>query len=190
VTAHAASLPTAEELHARYKARIDRRVTAVLGRDDEREDLVQEVLATVLRRIGTVRDPACLDGWVAQVTMNSIRYELRRRRYRRLALGRISAEKRGASFLAAFDATVVAARAMSVMHRLSPMDGALLSAHWFDPVNLESIAAAAGCSVSTTRRRLTKARARFKKLARRDPALAQRMVERVARPSPAAAPLG
>lgn len=190
MTTYAAALPTPEELHARYKTKIERHVTAVLGWDDEHEDIVQEVLATVIRRIDTVRDPACLDGWVAQVTMNSIRYELRRRRYRRLALGQWSAEKRGASFQVDFDALVVAARAMSVMHRLSPKEGALLSAHWFEPVNLETIAAATGCSVSTTRRRLTRARARFRKLARRDPALAQRMIEGAGLSSPAIPPLG
>jgi DNA-directed RNA polymerase specialized sigma24 family protein len=76
---------TPERLHARYARKIRRHIGAVLGPDDEREDLVQEVLITIFRKVGTLRDPACLDGWVAQVTANTLKYVMRRRRVRRHA---------------------------------------------------------------------------------------------------------
>ena len=54
-----------------------------MGPDDEHEDMAQDVLITVLRKIGTVRDLAYIDAWVAQVTTNHLRLVMRQRRLRR-----------------------------------------------------------------------------------------------------------
>jgi len=66
---------------------------------------------------------------------------------------------------------------LRVLERMSPNERELLVAHWFTPstgdITVASIAAKSGCSVFTMRRRLSRAQARFKKLARRDPVLAQ-----------------
>jgi RNA polymerase sigma-70 factor (ECF subfamily) len=164
---------TPEDVHARYAPKIGRHVRAVMGSDDEREDLVQEVLVTVLTKIGSVRDPARLDGWVFSVTANILRCVMRRRRLRRNAFGRFLSEQEDPVFQVNFDARVVASRAFDVMERLPRNDRALLTAFWFGTDNEEAIAARCGRSVITVRRRLSKARARYQRLARRDPALAQ-----------------
>lgn len=159
------------ELHARYRARIGRRVTAIFGSDHENEDFVQEVLITVLTKIDTVRNPACLDGWVHQVTMNVLRNVMRQRRCRRRVLGELSTALKDGAFPENHDAAVVASRAMGLTNRLSAKERRLLAAHWFSTQRKEVIAAELGCSPNTLRRRVTRARARFEKLARRDPAL-------------------
>jgi RNA polymerase sigma-70 factor (ECF subfamily) len=148
-----------------------------LGSDHEGEDLVQEVLITILSKMDTVRDPACLDGWVAQVTNNMVRHTIRQRRIRRQLLGEWCEGQSPSWFHVNSDAVDVASHAIGAMHRLSANDRALLSAHWFTPGTAETIAREAGCSVNTVRRRLTKARSRFHKVARRNPALAQYMAE-------------
>jgi RNA polymerase sigma-70 factor (ECF subfamily) len=178
IAAPAPNLPTPEHLHARYGTKIGRRIKAALGTDDEGEDLVQEVLITVLSKMGTVRNPACFDGWVAQVTMNTVRHTMRQRRVRRQLFGEWLDGQHGRGlFQTNLDAVDAASHAIRAMDRLSPRDRALLATYWFTPDTAETIAADAGCSVNTVRRRLTKARARFQKLARRTPALAQYMTE-------------
>jgi RNA polymerase sigma-70 factor (ECF subfamily) len=159
-------------LHARYAARIRRRVHAVLGPDDERDDLVQEVLETAVRKIGTLREPACLDAWVAQVTTNTLKYFLRRRRLRRHASLEGLPERDLPMFHGNPDARDLAVRVLDVISRLPDGDRLLLTRYWFTPATAEFLAEESGCSGITLRRKLARARARFEKLARRDPALA------------------
>jgi RNA polymerase sigma-70 factor (ECF subfamily) len=151
-----------------------------MGADYERDDLVQDVLLTVLRKLDTVRDPSCFDAWVAQVTTNTLRLTMRRRSMQRQVVGTLMAHQRHASIQTDVEARYVADRAMRVIERLSPTERALLVAQWFSPRTeeaSEAIAAKSGCSIFTVRRRLRRARARFEKLARRDPALVQRLGE-------------
>jgi RNA polymerase sigma-70 factor (ECF subfamily) len=162
---------TPERLHARYERRIRRHIGAVLGADDEKEDLVQEVLITVLRKVGTLRDPACLDGWVAQVTANTLKYVMRRRRIRRHASWEGLPERQMPTIHNDLHARDIAMRALGVLERMPPSEYELLMAYWFTPATAETMAAEAGCSVITVRRRLFKAKARFDKLARLDPEL-------------------
>jgi RNA polymerase sigma-70 factor (ECF subfamily) len=175
---------TPEVLYRLYAARIDRRIRAVLGRDTDREDLVHEVLITVFRRIGTVRDPACLDRWIDQVTLNTLRYTIRQRRLRRHASWDALPEQQAGSVQPNLDARDLAARAIGVIERLPPSEGALLLNHWFTSLSAREIAESSGCSIVTLTRRLFKARNRFEKLARRDPALAP-CVDKAALESPA-----
>jgi RNA polymerase sigma factor (sigma-70 family) len=164
---------TPQHLHARYAPRIRRHIGAVLGNDNDREDLVQDVLITVLRKVDSVRDPECLDGWVAQVTANTLKYVLRQRRLRRHASWEALPEPQCPSFQLNFQARELASRAIRVMDSLPVTDRSLLTAYWFSPATAETIAAESGCSTITVRRRILKARSRFERLARRDPALAR-----------------
>jgi RNA polymerase sigma-70 factor (ECF subfamily) len=166
------SVVMADVIHARYAARIRRRVNAVLGPDDDRDDLVQDVLETAIRKIGTLREPACLDAWVAQVTNNTLKYFLRRRRLRRHASLEALAEGDLPSCHGSPDAREIASRVVHVIKRLPDGDRLLLTRYWFSPATAECLAEEAGCSGITLRRRLARARNRFEKLARSDPGLA------------------
>ena len=162
-----------EVLYGLYASRIERRIASVLGRDVDREDLVHEVLITVFRRIGTLRDPACLDRWIDQVTINTLRYVMRQRRLRRHASFEALPEQQAGSFQPDLDTRELAARAIGVIDRLPANERALLLNHWFTSFTARELAEHAGCSVVTVARRLFRARNRFETLARRDPALAR-----------------
>lgn len=166
---------TSEALHRRYAKKVDRQVRALLGADDEREDLVQDILIAVFNRIGTLRDPACIDGWVAQITLNMLRHTLRRRRLRRHASWEAVSDQYGPSVQLDLEAHQLAGRAIRVLNRLPDNDRALLSRYWLSAATLRTIAEDAGCSLITVRRRLIRAQARFERLARRDPGLAARL---------------
>lgn len=166
---------TPERLHERYAGKIRRHIGAVLGSDHERDDLVQDVLVTVLRRVDTLRDPACLDGWVAQVTANTLKYVMRQRRIRRHASFEALPDRQLPTFQSDVHARELASRALGVMERLPESERVLLTRYWFSPATAKSIAAETGCSVITVRRRLLRATNRFEKLARCDAELSHRL---------------
>lgn len=161
-----------KELHERYVPRIKRQIRRALGPDDEFEDIVQEVLIVVFQKHETLRNPACLDRWVAQVTINSLRYLMRRRRFRRhTSLENVPPERAPATRLDV-DARNLASRAMGVLARMPADERSLLISYWFSPATADSIAVDTNSSVPTVRRRLLRARLRFEKLARQDTELA------------------
>jgi RNA polymerase sigma-70 factor (ECF subfamily) len=169
---YSAGRPSPEELHARCARRIGRHIGRLLGPDAEHEDLVQEVLMTIVDKLDTLRNPACFDAWVAQVTANTLRQKLRQRRLHRQALG-VWIELGNGSVETNVEARDAADRALRILERLSPSEGALLVAQWFTPGKADALVAETGrYSRSTAQRRLRRARVRFENLARRDPALA------------------
>lgn len=172
---------TPERLHARYAKKIDRQIRAFLGSDDDCEDLVQEVLITVFCKVGTLRNPQCLDRWVSQVTRNTLRYAIRQRRTRRHASWEELPDPKVPLFRTDFDARELAWRVLRIMSRMPPNDCALLTRSWLSRTTVGEIAAEKRCSSITVRRRLLKARARFEKLARLDPALKELLDEARAR---------
>lgn len=176
----AATLPAPEHVYARCARKVHRHIGRVMGADADHEDLVQEVLITVLLKLDTVRDPSCFDAWVAQVTNNTLRFTIRQRQVRRRALGAFLAQQGDGSIQTDVEGRYLADRALRVLESMSPNERELIVAHWFTSGTGDAIAAIAaksGCSVFTVRRRFSRARARFEKLARRDPVLAQRLGE-------------
>lgn len=160
------------DLHARYGARIRRHVYAVMGGDDERDDVLQDVLMTAIQKVGALRDPACIDVWVARVTASTISNFLRRRRFRRHTAWETLPEGERPTVDGDLDARNLASRAVHFIERLPAEERTLLTKYWFTHATIESMAAEVGCSRMTMRRRLTRARDDFEKLARRDPELA------------------
>jgi len=167
-----ARLPSSEQLYARCARRVGRHVARALGADDDVDDLVQDVLITIFTKLGTLRDPALFDAWVACITTNKIRQAIRQRSRTRRVLGTWRAVQDD-TYRADFDGRVVASRAMTLLETLSPDERALLTAHWFAAGSADHIAARRGYSISTLQRRIRRAQARFEKLARRDASLAK-----------------
>lgn len=68
------------EFSTRFGERLRRYFHRLGVRRDEADDLSQDVLGVVFRRIGAVRDPGRLDHWVLAIARNLLRSRRRRRR--------------------------------------------------------------------------------------------------------------
>src|SRR5258708_2484860 len=77
----ALDLEAAFRRYSRYVAAVALRL---LGRDDEVDDVVQEVFLAALRGMRRLREPEAVRGWLATVTVRIAGRRLRRRRLRTL----------------------------------------------------------------------------------------------------------
>ena len=68
------------EIVARHQAMVCGIALGILGDFGTSEDAGQEAFLTAWRKIGELRDPECLKGWLAQIARNAALTELRRRR--------------------------------------------------------------------------------------------------------------
>ncbi|MCW5806038.1 MAG: sigma-70 family RNA polymerase sigma factor [Deltaproteobacteria bacterium] len=147
--------------HAPFVARVALRV---LGRTNEVDDLVQEVFLRVYDRLGDVREPAAIRGWLAVITARLARRRLRSRRmqiwlgvaagydYAQLADGAMSPEDR------AFVAELYRA-----LDRLPVRERLAWTLRNIEGLELEVVAHACGCSLATVKRRIAAAEARLRK---------------------------
>jgi RNA polymerase sigma-70 factor, ECF subfamily len=159
-TSHDALAPVdLDDLDALYR-RYSRYVAAIaarlLGRDDEVEDLVQDVFLAALRGISRLRDAEAIKGWLAKVT---VRMALKRLRKRRLLQAlRLEGELADYQQLAAAGASPtqrdLLAKVYRALDRLPARTRVIwLLRHVLDEP-LQAIVELSGCSQSTVQRRL------------------------------------
>ncbi len=146
----------------RYQAQVNHLVWALLGADAEHDDLVNSAFEAMLRGLNAVRTPHSLKGWVRTVTINTVRLEFRRRKWRRLF------SRDETATLAHPDLKVGDAaqreRTRDVYRALEGLDAdsrlAMILRH-IEGYELTEVAAALGCSLATIKRRLEKAETRL-----------------------------
>jgi len=78
-----ADAAAAEALVDTYGARAYRLAVRITGSEADAEEVVQEALWTVVRRVETFRGDAALGTWIHRITVNAAYDKLRRRRRRR-----------------------------------------------------------------------------------------------------------
>ena len=144
--------------HATYLLAIAARL---LGNRGDGEEIVQDTFVTAFEQLGTLREPAALRGWLAQIAVSLVRRRMRRGRLMR-ALGL----DRGAD-----DATLAALAAPGTRAdqraELALIDKAMrgMSANvriaWMlrmvEGLELAEVASACGCSLATAKRRIAAA---------------------------------
>jgi RNA polymerase sigma-70 factor, ECF subfamily len=160
-----------ERLFERLAPVINRVVWTLLGQDAEHEDVTHDVFLRVLRAVGKLHEPDRLEDWAARVTINAVRNELRRRRLRRWVSWNPFEDPEPVAYAPDLDGREVLARAYRALERLPADERVLLSLRLFYPGTHEELAALAGCSPTTAKRRLRRARARFAAIAEQDPLL-------------------
>lgn len=158
-------------VHARLAPVVRRLVYALLGADQEREDVMHEIFIRIFLGVQRLRDPERLEQWAARVAINTVKNELRRRRLRRFAAWDPMLEPDRLVTHIDFDARNVASHAARAIAQLPDRERALLLRRWFQPTTADSLAADAACSARTIKRRLQRAQARFDRMVQRDASL-------------------
>jgi RNA polymerase sigma-70 factor (ECF subfamily) len=156
----------------RYQRRINRLVWRLLGADPEHDDVVHQAFLQILRSIGRLKSPGALDEWVNQVVINTVRKEIRSRRYRRRVIVAVEEvpERPGGDHGPAD--RLLALRFYQALGRLGAEERIVLVLRFVEQHTLEEIARMNRYSLATTKRRLARAVRAFKKIVGADPLLA------------------
>ncbi|HYQ01872.1 MAG TPA: sigma-70 family RNA polymerase sigma factor [Polyangiaceae bacterium] len=152
---------------------VRRVLVRVLGPDPELSDLVQEVFLAAIGGIDRLDRPEALRGWLSSIAVFTARGRLRRRRRWRF-LQFFSpedlpdvADERG-PHLEVGEALRATYR---VLDRLPVEERVVFALRFIEGMEVAEVANASGVSLSTAKRRLGKASARFATLAKAEPAL-------------------
>ena len=158
-------------LAERFSPLIHRRVWRLMGADSEHADIVQQVFFKVVQGLPRLTDRQALVDWVGRVTVNVVRNELRRRRYRRIVgLSTETAER--ALDENDPDLAAAARRGVTILNAMKVDDRIAFVLRYVDGAELREVAQLTDCSLATVKRRLVRARDTFLKKAARDPMLA------------------
>ena len=134
----------------------------LLGRDDELDDLVQDVFLEAHRGLKSVREPAAIKGWLARICVRRATRRLRRRRFLALLSLDGVAERdlpfdRGASP----EERAEVARLYRRLDRMPAAERVAWLLRHVEGESLDDMVALCGCSKSTVQRRLRSAEARL-----------------------------
>ncbi len=156
--------PTLEEAfraHAHYVVAV---ATRLLGRDEEVDDLVQDVFLTAMRDLPSLRDPASLRSWLASITARKAHDRLRRRRLRSfLSLDSAPSYQEIADDAASPEQKALLARVYTVLDKVPARDRVAWTLRYIEGQQLEEVAGICGCSLATAKRRISAAQERIER---------------------------
>jgi RNA polymerase sigma-70 factor (ECF subfamily) len=160
-------------LYDRYVGDVRRVLLHTLGPRLDLSDLVQDVFVGVLTSVRSVREPAALRGWLFQVTVRTARKHLRtssRRWWLKLWPQGDELEAQPAAALEekASDAVQATYR---ILQRMDAEDRLVFSLRYISGLDLAEMADVCEMSLSTLKRRLSRAEQRFHAEASKDDTL-------------------
>ncbi|HEY0480004.1 MAG TPA: sigma-70 family RNA polymerase sigma factor [Kofleriaceae bacterium] len=148
--AAALTLDAAFRAHAGFVAGVALRV---LGRPSEVDDLVQDVFLRVLRRLGDLRDPAALRGWLAVITARLARRRLRTRQWKLwLGVGSEHDYTQLADGAASPDDRALVGELYRALDRLPVRQRLAWTLRRVEGLELVAVAHACDCSLATVKR--------------------------------------
>jgi len=127
----------------------------LLGRDDELDDLVQDVFLEAHRGLHSVREPAAIKGWLARICVRRAVRRLRRRRLRAfLSLDTLTHDVELVAPGASPEARAEVAQLYRKLERLPALERVVWVLRNLEGDSLDEIAVLCACSKSTVQRRL------------------------------------
>ncbi|WP_437336617.1 RNA polymerase sigma factor [Sorangium sp. So ce394] len=142
----------------RHAPKVFRIVARVLGPGADAEDLTQDVFASVFSKVPELRDPDALGSFIVSVTLRLLKWELRRRRVRRILHLSEGAElPEQAVEPVDSEAREALGRLYAILDTLNADDRTVFVLRHMEGMSLPEIAEAAGVSLATVKRRLSRA---------------------------------
>ncbi len=165
-------------LYDRHHSYVRRVLIRVLGPDADLHDLIQDVFVVAIDSIERLAEPSALRAWLAGISVNCARAEIRRRtRSRWSALppdgelaqndAAVSTPEMGAAVRATY----------RVLSRLSVDERIPFSLRFIEGMELSEVASACRVSLATAKRRLARARRKFSSMAQTYPELSEWLTE-------------
>jgi RNA polymerase sigma-70 factor (ECF subfamily) len=162
-------------LFDRYAPYVQRVLARIVGYSEpERMDLLHDVFVRALEGIGDLKNPRALKSWLVGITVFLAKEWLRRRKRVGSPVAPESAADR-AGISTPPDAVEAVRSLYALLDRFNADDRAVFVLRVLEGMNLNEIAEACDLTISTARRRVLRAEARFHRLLPGYPALAERV---------------
>ncbi len=163
---------SAMALYDRYVGMVNRLVWRFLGADGEHDDMVQHVFTTALASASRIRHAEALRSWLVSLTINTVRTELRHRRYRRWVVPSAEVNELVPAYHDDPEGRELLARLYAILRKLNVDDRIAFTLRYIEGSSLDEIAAVCACSIATVKRRIKSAEEKLDKLAAKEPAFA------------------
>lgn len=159
--AHADDLHGLFNAYSGYVATI---AVRILGRDDDVDDVVQDVFLAALSGLKTVRTKESTKAWLGTITVRKASYQLRRRRLRSyLGLSDAPCSELPAPGMSP-EQHALLRRIYAILDRLPVAARVAWVLRYIEGEPLESVAQLSGCSLATAKRRVLAAQGAIKKV--------------------------
>lgn len=146
-----------EALFRAYAPYVAKVAHQLLGRDDEVDDVIQDVFMAAVRGVHQVRDPGAIKGWLACIAVRSARRRLKFRSLRNLLWSEPPQEYTGVVDPAASpEQRALISRVYQVLDSLPPDDRIAWVLRHVEGEGLERVALLCNCSLATVKRRITR----------------------------------
>ncbi|MGZ3451701.1 MAG: RNA polymerase sigma factor [Polyangiales bacterium] len=149
---------TLESLFRTHSAYVAAIAIRLLGRDDDVDDVVQDVFLSAWKGVANLRDPGALKGWLATVTVRIARRKLKMRRVKMFL--RLDDDPEYAN-IAATDASPEQKALLSKVYAILdtlPVDQRLAwTLRYVEREQLDDVARLCDCSLATAKRKITAA---------------------------------
>ncbi|HEY3496440.1 MAG TPA: sigma-70 family RNA polymerase sigma factor, partial [Polyangiaceae bacterium] len=153
---------------SRFSVLVRRIVRRSLGSEQDVEDVVQDVFATLFIKPALLREPGSLRAFLVSVTLHNISYELRRRKVRRLVGIAPTAELPDIRVVENNpESREALARFYRILDGVRTRDRLAFVLRYIEGMEVADVAAALEISEPTARRRFTRAYKRVAMLAER-----------------------
>lgn len=146
-----------DALYRRFAPYVARIAMRLLGRDDEVDDLVQDVFVEALRGLDQLRDAHAVKAWLARVTVRLAVRKLRRRRLFEALLGSRADYEKLASAEATPEQRAQLATIYALLDRLPARTRVIWLLRHVLGESLQAIVELTSCSQSTVQRKLREA---------------------------------
>jgi len=144
-----------DALFRRYSPYVASIGLRLLGRDDELDDLVQDVFLEAHRGLSSVRESGAIKGWLARICVRRAVRRLRRRRLRAfLSLDTLTHDPQLVASGASPEARAEVSQLYGKLERLPALERVVWVLRYLEGDSLDEIAALCACSKSTVQRRL------------------------------------
>lgn len=144
-----------DTLFRRYSPYVASIGLRLLGRDDEIDDLVQDVFLEAHRGLKSVREAGAIKGWLARICVRRAVRRLRRRRLRAfLSLDTLGHDPELVASGASPEARAEVSQLYAKLERLPALERVVWVLRHLEGDSLDEIAVLCACSKSTVQRRL------------------------------------
>jgi RNA polymerase sigma-70 factor (ECF subfamily) len=156
----------------RYCDRVNRLVWKLMLADADHDDVVNTAFLQMYSSIKRLNDPKALPCWVSTITINTIRKEIRKRRYYRMLMLRTETPEASTTAEDSHSRDAVN-RTACIVETMTPDNRIIFILRYVEGCTFEEIATLRNCSLATVKRYGKRCKEDFMRKAAKDTVLSK-----------------